>query len=65
MAKLTKAELDKRREAALLDIAHIRGVSVEVVRVQIKFTCDECKNPEDCVWAFDSYNTDGDCLFLK
>lgn len=65
MAKLTKAELDTRREAALLDIARIREAPVEVVREQIKFTCDECKNPEDCVWAFDSYNTDGDCLFLK
>ncbi len=65
MAKLPQAELDRRREAALLDIAHIRNDPVEVVRAQIKFTCDECKNPEDCVWAYDSYNTDGDCLFLK
>lgn len=28
-------------------------------------TCDECKDNESCQFAFDMYNTDGDCLDSK
>lgn len=28
-------------------------------------TCDDCTNPQDCLFAFDPYNTDGDCLGMK
>jgi hypothetical protein len=65
MAKLSKAEVEERRETALRDIARIRGAPVEVVRQRVKFTCDDCPSTQDCVWSFDSYNIDGDCLFLK
>lgn len=30
-----------------------------------KFTCDTCLAKYDCVYAFDYYNTDGDCLAEK
>lgn len=62
---LTKAEVDERREKAIAFIAHIQKKPIEEVGARIKFTCDECKNPEDCEWAFDAYNTDGDCLDMK
>lgn len=29
------------------------------------FTCDECDLARRCVFAFDHYNTDGDCLLEK
>lgn len=30
-----------------------------------KYTCDECALALRCSLAFDSYNTDGDCLYEK
>ena len=29
------------------------------------FTCDTCPEVSRCQWAFDWYNTDGDCLAVK
>lgn len=29
------------------------------------FTCDECSETNACHFAFDAYNTDGDCLGSK
>lgn len=29
------------------------------------FTCDECPAKKTCQFAFDPYNTDGDCLAEK
>ena len=26
------------------------------------FTCDLCEGSETCKWAYDPYNTNGDCL---
>lgn len=31
----------------------------------VRFTCDGCGASGDCEWAFDTYNTSGDCLALK
>jgi len=28
-------------------------------------TCEKCESNDDCKYAFDPYNTDGDCLALK
>lgn len=30
-----------------------------------KITCDGCSDPANCLFAFDPYNTDGDCLGEK
>ena len=32
-----------------------------------EITCDECPSATDgdCEWAYDLYNTDGDCLGMK
>jgi len=29
------------------------------------FTCADCPSVDDCEWAFDAYNTGGDCLAVK
>lgn len=29
------------------------------------FTCDECAGRSHCMYAFDAYNTSGDCLASK
>lgn len=29
------------------------------------FSCDGCPTAPRCAWAFDAYNTDGDCLAIK
>lgn len=30
-----------------------------------EFTCDKCSDRYDCEYAFDMYNTNGDCLANK
>jgi len=30
-----------------------------------KFTCNTCFSKDECQYAWDLYNTDGDCLALK
>lgn len=30
-----------------------------------KFTCDDCADKDVCDWAWDLYNTNGDCLATK
>jgi hypothetical protein len=30
-----------------------------------RLTCADCPHIEVCEWAFDPYNTDGDCLAMK
>lgn len=32
---------------------------------EINFTCDDCPAKRVCQFAFDLYNTDGDCLAEK
>lgn len=29
------------------------------------FTCNKCVDADTCPWAWDLYNTDGDCLAYK
>lgn len=29
------------------------------------FTCDDCPSAVDCRYAWDDYNTNGDCLAVK
>ncbi len=30
-----------------------------------RITCDDCPSKNSCHWAYDAYNTDGDCLAVK
>jgi hypothetical protein len=30
-----------------------------------KITCEDCLDNDNCEFAFDHYNTDGDCLAIK
>ena len=30
-----------------------------------RFTCNKCADKDDCEYAFDEYNTNGDCLKVK
>jgi hypothetical protein len=34
-------------------------------RDQKHITCFQCKDNKTCEWAYDHYNTDGDCLAIK
>lgn len=49
------------REDAVEEGAHLW----EVDPSKIVFTCDDCVIKDECEWAFDLYNIDGDCLALK
>lgn len=31
----------------------------------IRLTCQDCLDNDNCDYAFDPYNTDGDCLAIK
>ncbi len=48
-------ELLTRKRRALLALAD----------VEQHFTCDDCKDKRKCPFAFDAYNTGGDCLAVK
>lgn len=37
----------------------------ELVRLAPAFTCHRCCDKNSCVYAFDQYCTDGDCLMVK
>ena len=40
----------------------------ELKRLGIRFmylTCDYCEHRETCEYAYDLYNTDGDCIVIK
>ena len=56
---LTPDELTKDRAAQVAGIQQDEGMAPE------RFTCDECPLVRRCSLAFDSYNTDGDCLYEK
>lgn len=47
----SSAEKTRAEVAALFDIE--------------RFTCDDCPRKYECQWAFDAYNTEGDCLADK
>lgn len=46
------------------ELAALRAEVVEVWGIK-KFTCDDCPAKRTCEFAFDTYNTDGDCLAEK
>lgn len=45
-------------------MARDRECTVQVFSIE-KFTCDDCPAVRTCGFAFDPYNTDGDCLAEK
>ncbi len=58
--------LDEERAAEQL--AEIRAHVVEKFSEAYgitEFTCDQCSAVRTCEYAFDPYNTDGDCLAEK
>jgi len=57
----TKEELEvikKEAERALHSLDVLRKDPIE-------FTCDKCSCACHCDYAYDAYNTNGDCLALK
>jgi len=53
---MTPAQLARARDNA---------VQLMLVPVDTVFTCDGCSHAPLCEYAFDAYNTDGDCLASK
>jgi len=43
----------------IIEYYNKRGIDVD------SLTCIDCEGNEDCEFAFDPYNTDGDCLRMK
>lgn len=39
--------------------------NIDVSYAATKWTCTDCKNRKTCVFAFDEYNINGDCLAIK
>ena len=37
----------------------------EPIPIPDSFTCDDCGGVDECEWAWDLYNTNGDCLAEK
>jgi hypothetical protein len=60
---LTKAQ----RDAFIFDyISKLEGTPLEgEYHLDINFTCDDCTADDKCKFAFNLYNTNGDCLAAK
>ncbi len=56
-AALGPARTDQQVAELRADVSKHFGVG--------SFTCDDCPSRRTCEWAFDVYNTDGDCLAEK
>lgn len=56
---MTEPELVLLEQRCRTDLAAL-GVGESV-----KITCSDCARRATCVLAFDSYNTNGDCLYDK
>lgn len=55
-------------DAVVVERAARRAAAVADLRTRaagVRLTCDGCGGSGACEWAFDTYNTDGDCLALK
>lgn len=48
-----------------LKILKFRKRVIEEFPFITKFTCDECYAKYSCIYAFDPFNTEGDCLEMK
>ena len=46
------------------ELAQMRANVVKEFDIE-KFSCDECGAKHTCMFTFDPYNTDGDCLAEK
>lgn len=59
---LDKAEQLKRANQLIADFRlHVRDRDLQPKDI----TCVDCPDNDKCEWAWDLYNTDGDCLALK
>lgn len=58
--ELTEERKKWRSESVALMIRERLIKGTDVV-----FECDDCPDANKCEWAFDPYNTDGDCLATK
>ena len=47
------------KKEEMLDAFEERGYDIDAC------TCNDCADKDDCVFAFDLYNTSGDCLASK
>lgn len=63
-----KADADKleqdflsRKPGEVIERYHLTGC----VRENKYCTCDYCEDSDTCEFAFDPYNTNGDCLAIK
>ena len=48
-----------------LFIASKYGINPSDPSVAARYTCNNCMIKDDCLYAWDGYNTDGDCLGNK
>lgn len=59
----TDAELDRRKQQARSFYPAV--FEHETPEAEAIFTCEECTDKRKCPFAFDAYNTNGDCLAIK
>ena len=60
-------KLSKKKELILKAVEYVNDIParVEDFLIQERFTCSKCSSREICKYAFDDYNTNGDCLAVK
>lgn len=62
------AEMQELRARSYAELKEYRAENSEGLlpaEDEDKFTCDDCRSAASCEFAYDWYNTNGDCLALK
>ena len=57
----------KKKELILRAVDYVNDIPARVEDFLIleKCTCSKCSGAKTCEYAFDGYNTNGDCLAIK
>jgi len=59
--ELPSRMMDKLEKVKRNSIDFLKSIGVE----DMEFTCDNCLHKQYCEYAYDPYNTKGDCLAEK
>jgi len=55
---MTERDLEKLRKKMIEELKRL-GIKWSYI------TCDYCPDKHRCLYAYDTYNTDGDCIAIK
>jgi hypothetical protein len=57
----------RKRPLSSTELANLKQATIDETFTEMDpgFTCDSCRHRPICVYVYDAYNTNGDCLAEK